>query len=262
MILSNKKIRNNILTALTFSISVTSIPAISLNFSDKATAVNLPETSIGYGQGKETDSANIPLGASNFNSQYAEYLSYATTPQENRIILTFDQGYENGYTAQILDTLKEKDATALFFLTGDYAKSEHTLVQRMIDEGHMIGNHSMNHNSIPTLDYESAKEEIMSLQEYVKEIYNYDMQYFRFPCGEYSQGSLELTNELGLKSIFWSFAYVDWDTENQPDETTAYNTIIESAHSGEILLLHSVSETNAKILGNVIDGLREKGFTV
>lgn len=244
-------------------ISIAAVAAISFSsvYSNN-TAFALPDEPVGYGQGKEIDTINRPKDAVSYNSTYEKYNSYAITPKANQVILTFDQGYENGYTAEILDVLKEKGVTAMFFLTGDYAKSETGLVRRMIDEGHMIGNHSMNHKSIPTLSEEDAKEEIISLQEYVKEIYGYEMQYFRFPCGEYSESSLQLVNECGLKSVFWSFAYVDWDTENQPDTETALNGILSSAHSGEILLLHSVSKTNAEILGEVIDGLTEMGFEI
>lgn len=222
----------------------------------------LAETPIGYGQGKMLDSMNRPSDAVSFGEKYSKYNAYAVTPKEEQIIITFDQGYENGYTASILDTLKEKGTTAIFFLTGDYAKSENELIRRMINEGHVLGNHGMTHKSIPSLDEQEAVNEIISLQEYVKEVYNYDMQYFRFPCGQYSEKALELVYNLGLKPVFWSYAYVDWETQSQPDPDESLDCLIEAAHSGEILLLHSVSSTNAKILGDMIDGFREKGFRV
>ena len=220
------------------------------------------QTAIGYGQGIQVNEENIPLGALAFDAQYRQYDAYATTPDRNRIIITFDQGYENGYTAQILDTLKEKQVSAVFFLTGDYAKKESALVSRMIQEGHMLGNHGMTHASLPLLDEASARKEIMSLHDYVKEQYHYEMQYFRCPCGEYSEQALKTVQSCGYKTIFWSSAHVDWLTDQQPDSVQSLEKLTASAHGGEILLLHSVSSTNTQILGELIDRLREKGFTL
>ncbi len=217
---------------------------------------------IGYGQGTAVDTQNRPTDALAFNNQYADCDTYATTPEENRIILTFDQGYENGYTAQILDTLQEKNVTAIFFLTGDYAKKETALVERMIAEGHTLGNHGMTHASLPKLSTEEAKDEIMDLHDFVLDTYDYEMQYFRCPCGEYSEAALETVQSCGYRTLFWSDAYVDWNTDAQPEPAESLQRLTEHAHSGEILLLHSVSSTNAEILGDLIDALREQGFTV
>ena len=132
----------------------------------------------------------------------------------------------------------------------------------MIDEGHVIGNHGMTHASLPDLSEEDAKEEIMSLHNYVLEEYGYEMQYFRCPCGEYSEEALEAIQNCGYKTLFWSFAYVDWKTDSQPSTGEGFKKLTESAHGGEILLLHSVSSTNAEILGDVIDNFRAQGYTV
>lgn len=217
---------------------------------------------IGYGQGTQTDADNVPLGALDFDAQYRQYGAYATSPDKKRILITFDQGYENGYTAGILDTLAEKHVTAIFFLTGDYAKREPELVRRMIAEGHMLGNHGMTHASLPTLSREAAIEELQSLHEYVLEKYSYPMQYFRCPCGEYSPEALEIAQSLGYKTIFWSGSHVDWLTDDQPDPAAALQKLTAQAHGGEILLLHSVSSTNAQILGDLIDDLRAQGYLV
>lgn len=217
---------------------------------------------IGYGQGTQVDGNNVPLGALDFNAQFGQYDAYATTPDKSRIILTFDQGYENGYTAEILDVLQEKGATAIFFLTGDYAKSEPALVNRMIAEGHMLGNHSMTHASLPSLSKAAAIEELSSLHDYVIEKYSYTMQYFRCPCGEYSEEALKTAQELGYKTLFWSGAHVDWLTDKQPEPDAALEKLTSQAHGGEILLLHSVSSTNTQILGELIDNFREMGYTV
>ena len=219
-------------------------------------------TKIGYGQGTATDEKNRPVDAVQFNSRYGDLDAFALSEDEKRIIITFDQGYENGYTTKILDTLKEKDVQAIFFLTGPYAKTESALVQRMIDEGHVLGNHGMTHASLPTLSDENAKEEIMSLHNYVMNNYGYQMQYFRCPCGEYSEKVLETAQQCGYKTLFWSSAYVDWKTDQQPSPQEGLRKLTESAHGGEILLLHSVSSTNAEILGDLIDSFRAMGYTV
>lgn len=217
---------------------------------------------IGYGQGVAVDSENRPCDAVSFDAQYKAYGAYATTPDRNRIILTFDQGYENGYTSAILDTLKEKGVSAIFFLTGDYAKKETALVERMIAEGHVLGNHGMTHASLPELTEQEAQREIMDLHQYVKDTYGYEMQYFRFPCGSYSEERLKTVQSLGYQTLFWSYAYVDWQTDAQPDAASALDGLVRSAHGGEILLLHSVSATNAAILGDAIDAFRSAGFLV
>ncbi len=219
-------------------------------------------TRIGYGQGTSVDALNRPTDAMQFNARYGDLDAFALSADDNRIIITFDQGYENGYTAKILDTLKEKDVHAIFFLTGDYAKSEEAIVKRMIAEGHTLGNHGMTHASLPTLSEDGVREEIMSLHNYVLNNYDYEMQYFRCPCGEYSEQALETVQKCGYKTVFWSFAYVDWKTDAQPSAAEAMERLTKSAHGGEILLLHSVSATNAEILGDVIDSFREQGFTV
>lgn len=239
------------------------IPAVLTAMAMPVSAVYaLDNTVIGYGQGTATDSLNRPTDALQFNDRYGDFDACAVSNDEKRIIITFDQGYENGYTEKILDTLKEKNVKAIFFLTGDYAKKEEYLVKRMINEGHTLGNHGMTHASLPKLSQKEAEEEIMSLHNFVLNNYGYEMQYFRCPCGEYSEQALETVQKCGYKTVFWSFAYVDWKTDSQPLPAEGIDKLTKSAHGGEILLLHSVSATNAQILGDVIDNFREQGFTV
>lgn len=224
-----------------------------------ADAMAADNTVIGYGQGHETDDCNCPVGALMFNQDYSKYGAYAVT-DDKTICLTFDQGYENGCTADILDTLKEKNVKAIFFLTGDYAKRNDQLVRRMIDEGHIIGNHGMKHASLPKLTEEDAREEIMSLHRYISEKYGYEMEYFRPPCGEFSENALSIASKCGYKTLVWSFAYCDWNTDDQPEPNAALERITGAAHNGAIYLLHSVSETNRQILPSVIDKLRADGY--
>ena len=242
-------------------IFITAIMTLSM-LTFTASAQGLDRTSHGYGQGTEVDADNRPTGAEMFNNEMGQYGCYAMLENNGEIYLTFDQGYENGYTEPILDTLKEKNVKAVFFLTGDYAERNEKLVRRMLDEGHIIGNHGMKHASLPTLTDEQVKTEIMLLHDFVKEKYNYEMTLFRPPCGEYSEQSMAVCNELGYKTLLWSFAYPDWDVNNQPDPTAAFDKVTKAAHGGGIFLLHSVSSTNAEILGRVIDSLREQGYTL
>lgn len=230
---------------------------------DKENEENLSSLShekVGYGQGVQVDEDNCPLGALDFNSKYGKYNATAINDDESKITLTFDQGYENGYTEKILDTLKEKNVEAVFFVLQDYAEKNPELIQRMIDEGHTIGNHSVTHKSMPTLTEEQCTEEINGLHEYMVENYDYEMELFRPPMGEFSEFSLGVTKNCGYETMLWSFAYADWDVNNQPDTTEALNKLTGSLHEGAIYLLHSVSSTNAEILGDFIDNARNAGY--
>lgn len=228
---------------------------------------SLDNTTIGYGQGVIVDSENKPKGAIDFNEKYSKYNAIAMAKtdadKENNkktIYLTFDQGYENGFTAKILDTLKEKNVKATFFVLQDYAEKNPELIKRMIDEGHTIGNHSVSHPSMPSISIEEAKEEIMGLHNYIKDNFGYEMTEFRPPKGEFSERILQLANECGYKTVLWSFAYADWDVNNQANESEALQKVTDAKHDGAIYLLHSVSETNANILGDVIDNLKNDGY--
>ncbi len=193
--------------------------------------------------------------------QYAAMSAKWLLDDDKKICLTFDEGYENGYTPQILETLKQKKVKAIFFVTYDFASQNPDLVKRMIDEGHIVGNHSYHHYSMDEVSDDVAKEEVTYLHEYVKDKFNYTMSYFRFPKGEFSERSLQIVKNLNYTSVFWSFAYADWDPDNQTEENQAFTHICESTHPGAILLLHAVSKTNADILGKVIDDIQKQGYT-
>ncbi len=194
--------------------------------------------------------------------QNVDALALDTKSTDKCMYLTFDCGYEyKNLTANILDTLKEKQVKAAFFLTGDYVKKNHTLVQRMIDEGHIVGNHSWGHKSFPTISREKMANEIWQLEEYLKTNFKYSSPYFRFPSGEHSECALELVSSMGYKSIFWSAAYADWDTSKQPTKDSAVNTVTSRYHSGAIILLHAVSQANADGLAEMIDIAINQGYT-
>ena len=217
-------------------------------------------TAIVWGPGHIQEHAR-PIDPTKLQEQFAEIGGKWLMEDDKHICLTFDEGYENGYTAQILDTLQEKNVKAIFFCTYDYVRDNPELVARMIDEGHIVGNHSYRHYNFTKVDIETATEEITFLHEYVMDKFGYEMKYFRFPEGAFSELTLALANDLGYETLFWSFAYADWDTSSPPDPSKAYDLITSSTHNGAIFLLHAVSSTNADILGSVIDNVREQGYT-
>ena len=217
-------------------------------------------TKVCWGLGKEKNDKNQPLDAVQAQEKYSAY-NARFLPADGKIMLTFDAGYENGCTGKILDTLKEKNVKAVFFVTYDYCRTSPELVQRMIDEGHTVGNHSYTHPSFPDCSENEIIEEIMVLHDYVAEKFGYTMSLFRFPKGEFSEKALSVVKSLGYTSVFWSFAYSDWDVNAQPDAKEALQKIKDSTHSG-IYLLHSVSETNAKILGEIIDCWQNEGYDI
>lgn len=180
--------------------------------------------------------------------------------EEKILYLTFDCGYENGYTAKILDTLKEKDVSAAFFCTLPQMRDNPELIARMINEGHIVGNHSVTHPDFSTLSEQQIVDEIKGFDDYIRENFGYSSLYFRYPQGKYSEKSMRAVNELGYKCVFWSLAYSDWDLEDQKGALYAFETVMERIHPGAVILLHSVSPDNAEALGDIIDAARERGY--
>ncbi len=232
---------------------------------DALNSRGLSTTKSGFGFGVAKDGKPHSMSVNNQNRfdgmTNIEALAYDNKCTDKRMYLTFDCGYEyKNLTADILDTLKEKQVKAAFFLTGDYVKKNHTLVQRMIDEGHIVGNHSWGHKSFPTITRENMAKEIWQLEDYLKKNFNYSSPYFRFPSGEHSVCSLELVSSMGYKSIFWSLAYADWDTSKQPTKESAVNTVTSRYHNGAVILLHAVSQANADGLAEMIDIAHQQGY--
>lgn len=220
----------------------------------------LSNQKLGWGQGIHCNEKNQPLSCLEYNRKYGEHAAVFLN-EGNGIALTFDEGYENGYTASILDTLKEKKVKAVFFVTYDYVHRNPELVERMIREGHVVGNHTWSHPSMPDKSAQDAVSEITKLHDYVQSHFQYTMTLFRPPMGEFSERTLEIAKRQGYKSIFWSFAYKDYDVNAQPEPAKAMERIVSAAHPGAIYLLHAVSETNSAILGDVIDALRQQGYS-
>ena len=193
--------------------------------------------------------------------QMADYhCIYKEDSDEKNIYLTFDEGYENGYTSIILDTLREKGVPAAFFVTAPYVKGNPDLIKRMAKEGHIIGNHTVNHPSLPSVkDIETLQKELFELDRLVYGICSQKICFLRPPKGEYSERTLAITNDLGYTNVFWSQAYVDWN-DNVSDQE-ALSKITKNLHNGCVLLLHAVSKGNADALKDVIEYAQKEGYT-
>lgn len=191
----------------------------------------------------------------NFNA-----LTLDMKTEEKVVYLTFDVGYDNGYTGMILDTLKEKNVIAAFFCTVDEMKSDPESIARMINEGHIVGNHTNTHPSMDELSRTEMMQEIKAFDDYIRTNFGYSSPYFRFPKGEYSDSALELVGSLGYTSVFWSLAYADWDTSNQKGAQYALETVTARIHPGAVILLHAVSSDNAQAMGDIIDSIRDMGY--
>jgi peptidoglycan-N-acetylmuramic acid deacetylase len=178
------------------------------------------------------------------------------------LYLTFDNGYENGLTSAILDVLKAKQVPAAFFVTGHYVKEEPQLLKRMVDEGHIVGNHSWSHPDMSQLNETQIASELDRVDEQVQRITGQKkMQYLRPPRGIFNERVLAASRKLGYRSVFWSIAYKDWDVNAQRGAGYAFDQVMKQLHPGAILLLHSVSRDNAEALGSIIDKAREQGYT-
>lgn len=193
-----------------------------------------------------------------------EYNAYYVGDDDEKVVyITFDAGFENGYTEHILDTLKKHDVKAAFFLVGHYLEEEPLLVKRMVEEGHIVGNHTYHHPDMSKIsDMENFKKELITLEELYKQITNEDMpKYYRPPQGKFSEDNLIMANDLGYKTIFWSLAYVDWYNDKQPTKEHAFSKLLPRVHPGAVILLHSTSKTNAEILDELLTKYKEEGYT-
>lgn len=178
-----------------------------------------------------------------------------------KIYLTFDCGYEAGYTTKILETLKKTNVSATFFITAHYLNTAEDLVMQMLKDGHDVGNHTVNHKDITALSDETLKEEIMNLHIAVQEKTGYEMKYFRPPKGEFNEKSIEFVKNLGYTSVLWSNAYDDWNTSNQGRFEYGKKKLLDNLHNGCIILLHSTSEDNMILLEDFINEAKNMGYT-
>ncbi|WP_394219687.1 delta-lactam-biosynthetic de-N-acetylase [Halobacillus trueperi] len=215
----------------------------------------------GWGFSKKKDGSVPDVGR--YGPLIEKYDGFYADPSGDPIVyLTFDNGYEQGYTGQVLDVLKEKDVPATFFVTGHYIESAPELLKRMAKEGHLIGNHSWSHPDFTKVSKEKMKKELERVDQAVKELTDQEvMTFVRPPRGTFNEKTLEWAKEFGYTHAFWSLAFVDWETDKQRGWEYAYRSVIDQIHPGAVILLHTVSQDNAEALSQLIDELRKRGYS-
>lgn len=223
---------------------------------------NIQVDALGYGWGYKKNSEHQIPDIGKYSEMLKKYGAYYVDYSGEKVVyLTFDNGYEQGYTEGILEILKQENVPATFFVTGHYVNSEPALVTRMVDEGHIIGNHSYHHPDFSIMSKNAIKEELETLEQAVADISEQkELKYLRPPRGTFNEQSLSWSNELGYIHIFWSLAFNDWNTNQQKGWKFAYDQIMEQIHPGAIALLHTVSSDNAEALPHVISELKKQGY--
>ena len=203
-----------------------------------------------------------PIGSAGVDQLQKYDAAYLGDTTEKVIYLTFDAGYENGCTAQILDALKKHNVSATFFLVGNYLEKNPDLVRRMVAEGHTVGNHTMHHYDMSRISDPAAfQKELEDLEKLYEQTVGEPMQkYYRPPQGIYSEENLRQAKNLGYKTVFWSLAYVDWKNDDQPTAQAAFNKLLPRIHPGAVVLLHSTSKTNAAILDELLTRWEDMGY--
>lgn len=239
------------------------LPTVDYTAADPDNTAALPQTVIehSYGVAKDGKPHSISVESQNFfDSHSYRAVTYDNQSTEKRLYLTFDCGYENGNTAKILDVLKEKQVPAAFFCTLYQVQSQPELTARMIQEGHIVGNHSDTHPNFSTLTGEEIATQLENFDNYMRMHFGYCSSFFRYPEGAYSEYALSEVTSHGFTVCFWSLAYADWDENNQKGGDYAYETVMSRLHPGAIILLHSVSSDNAEAMGRIIDDARAEGY--
>ncbi len=198
-------------------------------------------------------------GAEQLRRYDAAYIGDTAQPV---LYLTFDAGYESGFTAGILDVLKAHQVPAAFFLVGDYIRRNPDLVRRMAQEGHTVGNHTMHHYDMSKISgEEDFARELQGLEELYRETVGQELpRYYRPPQGVYSEENLKMAQALGYRTVFWSLAYADWNNDAQPSPEEAFDKLLPRAHNGAVVLLHATSRTNAQILDELLTRWEGQGY--
>lgn len=212
---------------------------------------------LGFGESGMQPSGNVSA------EKLAEYDAYYVgDAQEKVIYLTFDAGFENGNTEPILDALKKHDAKGTFFVVGHYLETAPELIKRMVDEGHVVANHTYSHPDMSAISDRSAfMKELQDVEALYKEITGEEMlKYYRPPQGKFSVENLQMAKELGYKTFFWSLAYVDWYQNDQPTHEQAFGKLVPRIHPGAIVLLHNTSQTNGEIIDELLTKWEELGY--
>ncbi|MCA1064063.1 delta-lactam-biosynthetic de-N-acetylase [Rossellomorea sp. AcN35-11] len=238
------------------------IIALILVLAIPAEAYAVSNNPIGWGFKKSQNEVPAEAGAQ-YDQLLAKYEAFYKGPGDKKILyLTFDNGYENGYTGQILDVLKEENVPTTFFVTGHYLLSAEEMVKRMVKEGHIVGNHSWHHPDFTVSSDEKIKEELNKVKVKTEELTGQkEMKYLRPPRGVFSERTLQIAKEEGYTHVFWSLAFIDWKTDQQKGWKYSYDNIMAQAHPGAIILLHSVSKDNADAMDKAIKDLKKRGYT-
>lgn len=239
------------------------LPSVTFSVNDPQNERGLSTEKIGHSYGVAKNGTPHHISVDNqkyFESTGYKVFCYDTNSTEKVLYLTFDCGWENGYTSKCLDVLKEKKVPAAFFCTLDHIKSTPELIGRMIDEGHVVGNHSAKHPDFTKISRQRMADEILECDNYLRQHFGYTSKFFRFPEGSYNENALELIDSMGYTSVFWSCAYADWDVNATKGADYAFETVTSRLHPGAVILLHSVSPDNAEALGRIIDYARQNGY--
>ena len=241
----------------------TSLPPlkpVTFTITDPNNANNLSTTRVGHWFGSNTDQPK------RFQQQYESKgwpaLTIDTKTTEKVLYLTFDCGYENGQTAKFLDVLKEKDCKGAFFLTLEFVLERPDITARMIEEGHIVGNHSSYHPDFSKITRERMGKELQRWENYLRINFGYTSKYFRYPAGAYSDCAMDLVSSLGYRSIFWSYAFDDYTEGKFPNKDQVFKYVTSRLHPGEVLLMHTLSAGNADALGDIIDYARAQGYEI
>ena len=217
--------------------------------------------STGYGAGKDVDSKNRPTYAVSLDKKYEKYDAHFICPDDGKVYLTYNVTYEHeGLVQKTLNILKEKNVQCVIFIDKSFAQNYPKMVQQILDDGHILANHCTTHPDLPTLSIDEIVDQIMDIHNYIKATYNYEMKFFRPPSGYFSEQVWAIAQSLGYRSYNWSFTYLDWDTDNQPDPAATLKKMTDALHSGAIYQFHAISSTNAAVLEDFIDATRNAGF--
>ena len=261
-----KKLKNKYIIAsgialivVTFTLSIILLEDNKV-VTTSSTNVELSSKKIGWGIKRNDNHEQPDLGK--LNKQIIDEAKGIAmgNKESKKVYLTFDEGYEAGNTEKILEVLKKNNVPAAFFITAHYVNTSPELVQKMIEGGHIIGNHTVNHKSMPSLSEEEIKKEVMNLHEVIYNKYGYEMKYIRPPKGEYSEKTVGYCNKLGYTTVMWSFAYDDWDENKQGREEYAKKKVLDNIHNGAVILLHGNSKDNTNILDYCINEIKNMGY--
>lgn len=253
--------KRTVIIAMTVLLFALCIPAVIGAFGSNEAVETVAENT-NWGLGFKED-GKPPTGNASVADLAKHNAYYIGDTSKNIIYLTFDAGFENGNTEKILDALKKHNVKATFFLVGNYIETSPELVERMVEEGHTIGNHTYSHPDMSKIsDEESFKKELQSLESLYKETTGQELlKIYRPPQGKYCVSNLEMADKLGYKTIFWSLAYVDWYENKQPTKEEAFNKLLKRIHPGAIVLLHSTSKTNGDILDELLTKWEYMGYS-